>query len=160
MVLGGTGDDILTGSSGSDLLVGGDGNDILVGGIDNDTLSSGTGANTFAFRETGSANIDHIVDYSFVENDKIDLSALLDIATGKNVTDYVEVTQSGSDITVRVDVNGGGSFEAGTSEVYTLTGIGMDGADPLSVLIDGAEKRRTDLKSVPLFAFSVNGKRI
>ncbi|OGP85144.1 MAG: hypothetical protein A2V87_01885 [Deltaproteobacteria bacterium RBG_16_58_17] len=142
LVLGGTGNDILTGSSGSDFLVGGDGNDILVGGIGNDTLTGGPGADTFVFRETGSANIDHIVDYNAAEGDKIDLSALLDIATGKNVTDYVEVTQSGSDITVRVDVNGG-SFEAGASEVYTITGIGTDGADPLSVLIDGTEHQFT-----------------
>ena len=145
MVLGGRGDDILTGSSGSDFLVGGDGNDILVGGIDNDVLSGGHGADTFTVNtgETGSGNADTIVDYSFVEDDEIDLSALIDIATGKNVTDYVEVTQSGSDITVRVDLNGGGSFETGASEVCTLTGIGTDGIDPLSVLIDGYDHQFT-----------------
>ena len=107
----------------------------------NDVLSGGQGADTFTVNagETGSGNADTIVDYSFVEGDKLDLSSMLVIALGKSVTDYVEVTQSGSDITVRVDVNGGGSFEAGASEVYTITGIGMDGADPLSGLIDGTE---------------------
>jgi len=90
LVLGGTGDDILTGGSGSDLLVGGDDNDILVGGIGNDVLSGGQGADTFAFNagETGSGNVDTIVDYNAAEGDKLDLSALLDIALGKNVTDY------------------------------------------------------------------------
>jgi Ca2+-binding RTX toxin-like protein len=145
LVLGGRGDDILTGSSGIDFLVGSEGNDILVSGIGNDVLSGGQGADTFTANtgETGSGNADTILDYNFLEGDKIDLSALLDIATGKNVTDYVDVTQNGSDITVRVDVTGGGSFEAGASEVYTLTGIDTDGTDPLSVLIDGYDHHLT-----------------
>ena len=131
--------------SGIDFLVGGDGNDILVGGTGNDVLSGGQGADAFTVNagETGSGNADTIVDYNFVEGDKLDLSSMLDIALGKSVTDYVEVTQTGSDITVRVDVNGGGSFATGAGEVYTLTGIGTDGADPLSVLIDGTEHQFT-----------------
>ncbi|MFH1419875.1 MAG: Ig-like domain-containing protein, partial [Planctomycetota bacterium] len=139
LVLGGRGDDILTGGSGNDFLVGAEGNDILVGGLGNDKLSGGQGADTFTFKtgETGSGNADTIVDYSFIEDDKIDLSDMIDIATGKSVTDYVEVTQNGSDITVRVDPNGGGSFETGASDVCTITGIGTDGDDPLSILIDG-----------------------
>ena len=123
----------------------GSGIDFLVGGLGNDVLSGGHGADTFTVDagETGSGNADTIVDYSFVEGDKLDLSSMLVIALGKNVTDYVEVTQSGSDITVRVDVNGGGSFTTGAGEVCTLTGIGTDGTDPLSVLIDGTEHQFT-----------------
>ena len=71
---------------------------------------------------------------SFIEDDQTDLSALIDTALGNNVTDDVEVTQSGSDIT-GVDLNDSGSL-TGTSEIYTLTDIGTDGSDPLSVLID------------------------
>ena len=145
LVLGGTGNDILTGGSGIDFLVGGEGNDILVGGLGNDVLSGGHGADKFTVNaaETGSGNADAIVDYNFVEGDKIDISSRLDIALGKTVTDYVEVTQSGSDITVRVDVNGEGSFAAGANEVYTLTGIGTDGADSLSLLIDVTDHQFT-----------------
>jgi hypothetical protein len=58
---------------------------------------------------------------------------------------------NGGDITVHGDVTGAGdatisgtaTLEFGASEVYTLTGIGTDGADPLSVLIDGTKHQFT-----------------
>ena len=63
-------------SSGSDLLLGGDGDDILIGGLGTDILSGGNGADTFRFGETGAGNVDQIVDFSFMENDVIDLDGL------------------------------------------------------------------------------------
>ena len=143
LVLGGTGNDILTGSSGSDLLVGGDGNDILVGGIGNDKLTGGPGADTFVFRETGSANIDHIVDYNTAEGDKIDLQALLDtnFSSGSNINDFVKLTQDGNNITIAVDTNGpvdGANF----SDVCILENYGTPGND-LTVLIDGYDHHLT-----------------
>ena len=143
LVLGGTGDDILTGSSGSDLLVSGDGNDILGGGIGNDTLTGGTGADTFAFRETGSANIDHIVDYNAAEGDKIDLQALLDanFDSGGNISDFVKLTQDGNNITVAVDTDG--AADGATWEnVSILDSYGTSGED-LTVLIDGYDHHLT-----------------
>ncbi len=121
-----------------------DGNDILVGGINNDVLSGGQGADsvTVLTGETAAGNADAIVDNSFIEDDNSDLSALIDTATGKDVTDSVEVAQSGSDIT-GVDPNGGVSAATDTSEVSTLTEIGTDGGDPLSVLIDDTDPQHT-----------------
>lgn len=113
------GNDVLDGGAGNDILVGGSGTDILIGGLDNDTLTGGTGADTFRFGEHGVANLDTIVDYSFAEGDKLDLSALLDanFGAGSNQSDFVRLTQSGNHVIVQVDVNGTG---ASWSDVSTL----------------------------------------
>jgi hypothetical protein len=57
-------------------------------------LSGGTGADAFVLNETGSANLDHIVDYNAAEGDKIDLQALLDanFNSGSDIDDFVKLT--------------------------------------------------------------------
>jgi len=138
---GGDGNDLLAGGADNDILVGGIGNDILVGGTGNDTLTGGTGADTFVFGETGASNVDHIVDYSAAEGDKIDLQALLDanFNSGSNINDFVKLTQNGSSITVQVDTNGPVAGGAGWVDVCVLDGYGTAGSDPLSILIDGTD---------------------
>ena len=74
--------DSLLGSGGADMLLCGSGNDTLNGGTESDVLSGGRGADTFVFSATGASNVDLVVDYSYVEGDKIDLSALLDANFG------------------------------------------------------------------------------
>ena len=110
-----------------------------MGGIGNDKLTGGPGADTFVFRETGSANIDHIVDYKALEGDKIDLQALLDtnFDSGSNINDFVKLTQDGNNITVAVDTDGtaGG---ANFSDVGILENYGTPGND-LTMLIDGTD---------------------
>ena len=103
-------------------------------------MTGGTGANTFVFRETGSANIDHIVDYNAAEGDKTDLQVLLDgnFDSGSDIKDFVKLTQDGNNITVAVDTNGtapGATWE----NVCILDNYGTSGADPLTILIDGAD---------------------
>ena len=55
-----------------------------------------------------------------------------------NITLHGDVTGAGD-----ATISGTATLEFGASEVYTLTGIGTDGADPLSVLIDGTEHQFT-----------------
>jgi hypothetical protein len=132
------GDDTLWGGAGNDLLLGGEGNDELHGGIGNDILAGGRGTDNFVFAHTGSANLDAIVDYSFVDGDMIDLSALLDgsAVTFANKGNYISLTQSGSDITVAVDVTGSGSSFA---SVAVLAGYATSGVDPIKLLIDSSQ---------------------
>ena len=139
LIFGNDSNDTLTGRQGNDLLVGGAGNDLLrgeagldtlLGGLGNDTLIGGTGADTFKFAETGALNLDSVLDYSFAEGDKLDLSALLDanFVSGSQVSDFVKLVQTGTDITVQVDVNGaagGASF----TDVAVLTNSGTSGSD-------------------------------
>ena len=136
---GGNFDQLVLGGTGDDILAGGSGINFLVGGIGNDQLTGGTGADTFVFRETGSANIDHIVDFNAAEGDKIDLQALLDgnFNSGSDINDFVKVTQDGNNVTVAVDTDGAGTG-ATWENVSILENYGTPGND-LALLIDGTD---------------------
>jgi Ca2+-binding RTX toxin-like protein len=147
ILIGGDGDDILWGGDAADLLLGGNDADKLHGGTGNDILSGGLGADDFLFEQSGSGNNDQITDYSFVQGDRIDLSELLDGAFGgpsspipaNEIANYVQVTQSGNDVTVSVDTNG---LTGGTnwSSVVTLVGYGTSSAnDPINIIFDGLD---------------------
>ncbi|WP_458379094.1 VCBS domain-containing protein [Pseudomonas chlororaphis] len=98
----------LVGSMLADTLNGGDGNDIIVGRGGEDTLSGGAGADVFAYLNANEGG-DHILDYNYAEGDTVDLSALLNanfVSGTSQVADFVQLAQSGSDITVQVDPDG------------------------------------------------------
>ena len=106
------GNDQVNGGTGADLILGGAGNDTITGGLNADLLSGGTGADVFIYAETTAdsinANADRVVDYSYVDGDKIDLSSLLGSYTPTSlISDFVRLQVSGSDIQVQVDTDGG-----------------------------------------------------
>ena len=138
ILVGRGGDDTLNGDTGSDMLLGGSGNDTLRGRTGNDILAGGTGADRFVFAETGFLNSDSIVDYSYVDGDTIDLSALLDpvFVTGQPIADFVRGVQSGSNIILQVDMDGGGDSFV---DVATLTGYGTFSPDLIRVTFEGAD---------------------
>jgi hypothetical protein len=98
----------LAGGNFDDILSGLGGNDDLYGNGGNDTLTGGTGADSYHFSSTGPANVDTVTDYSFSDGDKIDLSGLVDAhaVSAVNLSDYVRVVVSGSDLTVQADTDG------------------------------------------------------
>ncbi|MCC6948564.1 MAG: VWA domain-containing protein [Bradyrhizobiaceae bacterium] len=144
IILGLGGNDTLNGGAGSDLILGGAGNDRIDGGADNDLLSGGAGADTFVAGPN--PGLDAIVDYSFAEGDMLDLSALVDANFGvvsSNIDDFVKLTQTDGDINVFVDVNGTGTFGAG-SQVFTLVGGGTASSnDPVKIYLENAEHTLT-----------------
>jgi Ca2+-binding RTX toxin-like protein len=145
VLVGGDGDDILWGGDGEDVLLGGNGTDKLHGGTGNDILSGGLGADDFIFGHSGGFNSDRITDYSFVQGDRIDLSALLDGAFGNSpipaneIANYVQVTQQGRDVTISVDTNGSAPGTT-SSSVVTLVGYNTSSAnDPINIIFDGVD---------------------
>jgi len=140
-ISGANGNDALHGGSGTDTINGGNGNDQINGGIGNDTLygdanddtlygddgldtmTGGTGADKFVF-QSGSAfnNIDVITDFSTAQGDKIDISDLLDgyDPLTSAITDFVQITTSGSNSILKIDHDGGAN---GFVQVATLTGV-------------------------------------
>jgi VCBS repeat-containing protein len=132
------GNDTLNGGAGSDMLLGGTGDDTLAGGTGNDILSGGTGADAFVFAETGAADSDSIVDFSYVDGDTVNLSALLDagFTIGQSEADFVRAVQSGSTITIQVDADGGGDSFV---DVAALTGYGTNNADIVKVTFEGTD---------------------
>jgi len=134
------GNDLIDGGSGNDIIYGQEGNDTISGGLGNDTLSGGSGADTFVFSESGTANLDHIIDFSDSQGDKIDLSALLNDVTAGTVDDFVNVVQEGTDVKISVDTTGSGSA---WSEVAVLDDYGTGGSDVVNILIDGLDVDKT-----------------
>jgi Ca2+-binding RTX toxin-like protein len=120
------GDDTLYGERGSDLLAGHDGDDTLYGGDGNDTLIGGNGADIFAFTASDVGNgIDTIQDLSLVDGDKINLS---DVIEGydpltQSITEFVQITDNGSDSILSVDANGGGENFIQVATIKNVTGL-------------------------------------
>lgn len=103
---GGAGNDNLHGGSGNDILFGDAGNDVLWGGLGADTMTGGTGADRFVF-DTSTASSDTIADFKLTENDRLDLSDVLDFVPGTHaITDFVQITTSGANSILRVDADG------------------------------------------------------
>lgn len=74
-ITGNGGANALLGGGGADALKGGAGSDTLYGGEGKDTLIGGAGQDFFLFDAApGAANADRITDFSFGDNDKIQLS--------------------------------------------------------------------------------------
>jgi Ca2+-binding RTX toxin-like protein len=85
---GGLGDDIVRGGQGEDIVNGGAGDDYVSGGRGSDTISGGAGADRFhSFADAG---IDRVLDFGFVEGDRV----LLDPGTAYTVA------QIGADVVI------------------------------------------------------------
>jgi len=121
---GNTLDNVITGNSGANTLSGNDGNDTLSGGDGLDTLTGGSGADTFIFLAASAYhNIDVVSDFSTGQADVLDLRDVLSSYNGSDaITDWVRISNSGSDSTVEVDRDGtGGTY--GWTQIATLTGV-------------------------------------
>ncbi|MBN8935860.1 MAG: type I secretion C-terminal target domain-containing protein, partial [Rhizobiales bacterium] len=125
---GGAGADTIHGDGGDDLLHGGEGDDLLYGDDGLDTLYGGSGADIFMLEATEAFNnVDVIEDFNVAnDNDVLDISDILDTTAYNHgvdpITDWVEITTSGSDSIVKIDRDGtGGTFSM--AQIATLQGI-------------------------------------
>ena len=138
-VIGGDGDDTVTGSKvanllkggkGNDTLDGGAGNDTLDGGAGNDTLKGGVGADTFVFGKGHETDVigDKGAGFSKVQGDKIDLSGLNltedDLAT---LLGGAHVTESAGKATIVLALGADDS---------NATGLNVDGGGTITVYMD------------------------
>jgi len=122
---GGNNDDILYGEAGDDTLLGENNDDTLIGGLGADTLTGGGGYDTFAFLSGSSFDaVDTITDFSSTW-DTIDISDLL---TGYDplteaITDFVQITDDGTDSTLFVDADGGADNFVAIALIDNRTGL-------------------------------------
>ena len=121
---GGSGDDLLLGGAGNDELIGGMGEDILIGGLGDDTLTGGssstdTNADTFVWQQ-GDTGTDHITDFN-VNQDKLDLSDLLQGENTGNLTNYLHFTVENGSTTIEVDANHDGNVD----QMIVLDGVDL-----------------------------------
>lgn len=134
-----SGNDILNGGAGRDDLYGQDGDDTLLFGEGHDYLYGQAGADTFAAYETTGQDNDmaYAFDFSEVQGDKIDISALLsgyDELTD-NISDFVNVAQ-GANTTIQVDRDGAGT-QFGWDNVLRLQGNTSLSTDESQLISDG-----------------------
>ncbi|HIF26349.1 MAG TPA: type I secretion C-terminal target domain-containing protein [Micavibrio sp.] len=114
------GDNFAYGGIGNDEIYAGNGTDFLDGGWGNDILFGGLGEDTFNFGQTGANNVDIVHNFS-LSNDHLDISDLLsayDPLSGL-LSQFVQITTSGADSILRVDVAGLGNY----ADVATITGV-------------------------------------
>lgn len=95
--------------------------DVLIGKGGDDTLTGNGGIDIFDYNSTADGN-DTITDFTVgAGGDQLDLSDVLDYATGDTLADYLTVVDDGTDVTMSVDANGDGS---GADFTITLAGAG------------------------------------
>ena len=107
------------------------GNDIITGGDGLDTLYGGGGADTFVFDASDAYNdTDIIMDFSNLDNDRLDISDLLTNwvngdPTYGNITNYLNFVNSGGNTLIQVDANGvwGGSSFTTVGQLNNVTGL-------------------------------------
>lgn len=129
---GGKGADLLHGGDGSDTLFGGKGNDILIGGRDSDTLFGGAGSDTFTFtRESYMSGVDRVKDFSTAQNDKLDLSDLLQFFDPLTdaINDFLQITYNGKNAILSVDLDGKGG-DVGMVQVAVIENMHMPPPPP------------------------------
>lgn len=127
---GGSGDDILYGDAGNDFIHGGIDDDDLYGGAGTDILYGGDGADSFYFESGLISEVDEIRDFSTAQDDAINIA---DILTGydfgvDDITEWVQITDNGTDSTLSVDADGGADSFVSIATITGVTGL-TDEAD-------------------------------
>jgi Ca2+-binding RTX toxin-like protein len=118
--------DVIEGQSGGNFLYGYGGDDVLVGNGGTDYFSGGAGADTFVL--TDAVNSSTIADFSAAAGDVIDISSVLSGYDPVNdaLSDFVQLTTSGSSTLLKVDIDGAGTGHA-MAQIATISGVtGLD----------------------------------
>lgn len=124
-LFGGNHDDVLYGGDGDDFLYGDNNNDILYGGAGLDELTGGGQNDTFVFEAATSFDaVDIIKDFSSIY-DAIDISDVISAYDPLNdlITDFVQITDDGSDSMLSVDVDGGADNFVAIALIDNRTGL-------------------------------------
>ncbi len=125
-IVGSAHDDVIRGGASNDYLKGENGDDIIAGGAGGDQLFGGNGADTFLFEAiTAFDRVDRVRDFDLSENDIINVSDLLvgyDAITDA-ISDFIQITDNGTDSTLAVDVDGGADNFITIATLYGAVGL-------------------------------------
>jgi Ca2+-binding RTX toxin-like protein len=121
------GNDTLYGNDGADMIHGGTGDDVLYGGDGLDFLWGGAGQDSFMFEDgTAFNNVDEVRDFSTGDGDALDIEDILDgnYTYGVDaITDFVQITDNGTDSTLYIDQNGGADNFVAVASILGITGL-------------------------------------
>ncbi|PCJ99259.1 MAG: hypothetical protein COA45_04270 [Zetaproteobacteria bacterium] len=119
-------DDNLYGGAGNDILYGGSGSDVLNGGAGVDALYGQAGADRFVFEGADAfSGLNQVQDFSLAEGDVLDVSDLLSVYDELTdaISDFVQITESGSDSFLYVDYDGGADNFVQVATLFNVTGL-------------------------------------
>jgi len=121
-----SGNDTIKGNNGDDIIIGLSGDDIVEGGAGDDILYGNDGADTFRVLSVDlDGQIDVIKDFSLSENDIIDIADVLSSYDPLSdiLTDFVQITDDGTNSSVFVDIDGGADSFVQILSLENITGI-------------------------------------
>jgi Ca2+-binding RTX toxin-like protein len=121
---GSGGNDSLDGSAGTDSITGGAGNDILIGGADNDSLDGGSNDDRYVFSGSTTLGTDQINESASSGTDTIDLSGMGGTAGAKLDLTIIGSNQTvvSSLLTLNLSTSDAVEYISGTANGDTLTG--------------------------------------
>jgi hypothetical protein len=124
----------LVGDDGDNIIRGSEGNDTITGNQGDDTLSGGLGSDTFIYSNNNNGN-DTITDFSLSENDKLDISDLVDYQQGQSIAEFVSVESTDSDSIVHIDADGTGGGQSYVSITLANTNVSFEDLSNANALI-------------------------
>ena len=124
---GNDGNDQLLGGAGADTLIGGNGADTLIGGAGIDLLTGGAGSDRLVWQagHTG-GGADQVTDFNVGQNDRLDISGILNGYSGGSLTGFVQFVSGGGNTTINIDANGGSSFSTSLAVLQGVTGLNVE----------------------------------
>ena len=150
-LIGGPGNDVLIGGPGDDSLSGGTGSDFLNGGGGQNVLDVGIGTVADYVQFTGEVLDggdlpDQIANFD-QGNDVVDLSELLDVAGGENITEYVRIQNVSGETQVQIDSNGLAGGSSYDHVIATFDG-GLATGSAVNILYDDSGIESTNAITV------------
>lgn len=119
-----TGIENVIGSAGNDTITGDSGANVIEGGAGVDTLYGGGGVDTFLYNTDALGSIDNIQDFSLTDDDVLDISNILTgYVAGSVITDFVQITDNGTDSILSVDTDGGADNFVAIANIIGVTGL-------------------------------------
>ena len=124
----------LAGSDANDELLGTDADELIIGGAGDDILTGGEGKDIFVWNAgddgvAGAPANDTVTDFNIAEGDVLDFSDILVGEESGNLTDYISITEDGSDIVIELKPDASDVTQTITLEGKSLADLGVGGFD-------------------------------
>jgi hypothetical protein len=124
----------LTGQSTDDELIGTDANEMIIGDAGDDILTGGAGKDIFVWNDGDQGTSitpanDTVTDFNIAEGDVLDFSDILVGEDSGSLTDFISITEDGSDIVIELKPDAGDVTQTVTLQGKSLTDLGLGGFD-------------------------------
>lgn len=124
----------LVGTSADNQLIGTDSDELIIGGAGDDILTGGDGKDIFVWNagDEGVAGVpasDTVKDFNISQGDVLDFSDILVGEDAGNLTDFISITEDGSDIVIELKPEAGDVTQKVTLQGTSLADLGVGGFD-------------------------------